>query len=171
MHKNVQDYCESIKAKHPQFFKNCSVLDVWSLDINGNNRYLFEDCEYIGIDLWEWPWVDKVIDITEDEWNEELFDTVISTEMLEHCKEFWKALKNMTSVLKSWWLLLITSAWEWRPEHWTTNADPSSAPYTNNWYRNILESDFTEFFKFDEIFTEWEISKKDTDIRFYWIKK
>ena len=173
MHTQVKEYCESVKAKHPEYFKDKNVLDVWSLDINGNNRYLFEDCEYIGIDLWEWPNVDIVCDITKNEAFEKIwtYDVVISTEMLEHCKEYSIALKQMAISTKNWGLLIFTAAWEWRPEHGTTRSDPKSAPFTNDHYKNILESDIMEALDPDNNFSEWEISKKNADIRFYWIKK
>ena len=41
-------WCEKIKEDFPEYFRNKRVLDVGALDYNGNNRYLFEDCEYIG---------------------------------------------------------------------------------------------------------------------------
>lgn len=42
MHKEQINYCLSIKNKYPELFKG-KILDCGSLDINGNNRYLFED--------------------------------------------------------------------------------------------------------------------------------
>ena len=59
-HTNQILYCESVKTKYPQFFKNVKVLDIGSLDINGSNRYLFEDCDYLGIDVGEGRNVDLV---------------------------------------------------------------------------------------------------------------
>lgn len=170
MHKRVSDYCESIKNKFPESFKGKRVLEVGSLDINWSVRGFFEGCEYVWIDLWEWPWVDLVMDFTKDLPNTlwDKFDTIISTEMLEHCKEYKKALQNMSYCLKSWWLLLITCAWEWRPEHWTTRSSPKSAPFTNDYYKNILKEDFNEILPY---FNNYEISNLSTDIRFYWIKK
>lgn len=46
-HQAQIDFCTKIKNKIPQFFSNLKVLDVGSLDINGNNRYLFDNCEYL----------------------------------------------------------------------------------------------------------------------------
>ena len=48
-HTNQILYCESVKAKYPQFFKGVKVLDIGSLDINGSNRYLFENSDYLGM--------------------------------------------------------------------------------------------------------------------------
>lgn len=174
MHNEVKTYCESIKAKFPEYFKNKMVLDVWSLDINGNNRYLFEDCNYAWYDLWEWPNVDYILDFSKERQDDMFYpkwNVVISTEMLEHCNNVEIALKNMLESLVSWWLLLITAAWEWRPEHWTSNNDPDSSPFTNDHYKNITEKDIIEALNPDENFSEYEISTINNDIRFYWIKK
>ena len=40
-----------VKHRFPERFDGCSVLDIGSLDINGNNRYLFNGGTYIGIDV------------------------------------------------------------------------------------------------------------------------
>ena len=55
-HKAQREFCDSVRVKYPEMFKGKKVLDVGSLDNNGNNRFLFENCEYIGIDVGSWPW-------------------------------------------------------------------------------------------------------------------
>ena len=50
-HQSQVDYCLSVKSRFPGHFRRKSVLDAGSLDINGNNRYLFDDCQYVGIDV------------------------------------------------------------------------------------------------------------------------
>lgn len=50
-HPEQVEFCTRIKNKFPDFFKNKNVLDVGSLDINGNNRYLFQNCSYTGVDV------------------------------------------------------------------------------------------------------------------------
>lgn len=59
-HKEQFSYCEKILRRFPHLFVGKSVLDVGSLDINGNNRWIFTDCEYVGIDLGEGDNVDVV---------------------------------------------------------------------------------------------------------------
>ena len=44
-------FCIKVKNMFPSYFKNIDVLDVGSLDLNGSNRYLFENCRYTGIDI------------------------------------------------------------------------------------------------------------------------
>lgn len=43
-HKTQILWCKKIKKEYPQYFVSKRVLDIGSLDINGNNRGLFEDC-------------------------------------------------------------------------------------------------------------------------------
>ena len=52
-HQAQIDYINSVKDKHPKLFKNKSVLDVGSMDINGNNTIHFTDCNYLGLDIGE----------------------------------------------------------------------------------------------------------------------
>jgi len=170
-HQAQINYCLSVKKSFPEHFKNKNVLDAGSLDINWNNRYLFEDCNYIGIDVWEWNNVDIVCSANEyiPEWD--LIDVVISTEMLEHNK-FWKeSLINLYSILKSGWLMIMTCAWYWRHEHWTTRTSPQDAPFTTDYYMNIESKHLSEALCPDELFSFYEIKKIWYDICFTWIKK
>jgi hypothetical protein len=51
MHIQVINFTEYVKSILPDFFKDKTVLDVGSGDINGNNRFLFENCKYEGNDV------------------------------------------------------------------------------------------------------------------------
>ena len=59
-HEEQTVFCKGVKARFPEFFKWTKVLDIGSMDINGNNRYLFEGCAYIGCDLGDGENVDIV---------------------------------------------------------------------------------------------------------------
>ena len=50
-HPEQRTFMTYVKEKFPEKFKNCRVLDIGSLDINGNNRYLFTDYTYVGVDI------------------------------------------------------------------------------------------------------------------------
>jgi len=166
MHTEVEKYCKSVKKRYPWCFKDKKVLDVGSQDINWNNRYLFTWWTYYWIDLWEWKNVDEVYDITK--WPFWMFDVVVTTEMLEHCREYYKALENMLDSLNKWWMLLLTAAWRNRKEHWTTRTSPADSPYTNDWYMNIELKDLEFMCKY---FEESEIIESWLDIYFCWINK
>ena len=65
------------------YFIYKKVLDVGSGDINGNNRYLFENCEYEGNDVIETSNV-KIVSKTKDlQFEDNYFDTILSTECFE----------------------------------------------------------------------------------------
>ena len=51
MHQQARDFSIFVKNILLDFFVNKRVLDVGSGDINGNNRFLFENCEYDGNDV------------------------------------------------------------------------------------------------------------------------
>ena len=38
-HIQQQEFCKNIQTKYPDFFQDKFVLDIGSLDINGNNHY------------------------------------------------------------------------------------------------------------------------------------
>jgi hypothetical protein len=50
-HFEQQRFCKIIVEKFPEYFKGKTVLDIGSVDINGNNRYMLNSCEYIGLDV------------------------------------------------------------------------------------------------------------------------
>ena len=51
MHGQARDFTVFVKQILGDYFINKRVLDVGSGDINGNNRFLFENCEYDGNDV------------------------------------------------------------------------------------------------------------------------
>ncbi|MBK6285792.1 MAG: methyltransferase domain-containing protein [Draconibacterium sp.] len=109
MHKEVKRFCQSIKSLHPLYFTQTSVLDCGSLDINGNNRYLFENCIYMGVDIVEGKNVDIVTRVHDLKIDFQ-FDCVISTEMLEHDEFYAESLKTMFTLTSPGGLILITAA-------------------------------------------------------------
>jgi SAM-dependent methyltransferase len=169
MHKSVQRYCEAIRRRYPAFFNSKAVLDCGSLDINGNNRYLFHGGTYTGIDIVQGRNVDVVGRVHLYNPSRQ-FDVVISTEMLEHDQFFPETLAAMFRLLKPGGLLLITAAGYGRREHGTTATSPADSPLTNDYYHNITPADIVSNLPL-ESFTEWNISYQPHDIRFYGIKK
>ena len=55
MHIEARNFTIFVQNTFPFFFKNKRVLDVGSGDINGNNRFLFENCSYEGNDVYNAP--------------------------------------------------------------------------------------------------------------------
>ena len=81
-HKEQQRLVRISQSSTPEYFIGTQVLDIGSLDINGNNRYLFDNCDYTGIDIGPGPNVDIICSGHEFKSDEE-FDVIISTECLE----------------------------------------------------------------------------------------
>jgi len=173
-HPSQQEFCESVKKRFPEYFKGKSVLDVGSLDINGCNRPLFEDCRYIGIDICAGKNVDVNAHLCD--WiTDKTFDVIISTEALEHDSRYWGTLQKMVNLLKSDGLLVLTCAAGNRKEHGTTKNKPEDSPKTNDWYMNMSISLILTCFGGDGIFRNifrwFEIKENETDLYFWGIKR
>lgn len=170
-----------VRTIHPEYFRNTRVLDVGSLDINGNNKLLFSNCDYIGVDIAEGDNVDVVCKT--HEYDGQPFDTVISSECFEHDMYLEKTLENIIRLLKPGGLFTFSCASRKRAEHGTTNHDPKSSPFTNqipewcNYYKGLNEEDIRELMDVDSIFQECLFKLHDTegkikvnDLYFYGIK-
>jgi SAM-dependent methyltransferase len=168
MHKEVRRFCQSIKLQNPEYFKNADVLDCGSLDINGNNRYLFDNSNYMGIDIVKGKNVDIVTRVHEFKTDFQ-FDCVISTEMLEHDEYFADSLNAMFHCTKPGGLLLITAAGYGREEHGTFKMNPQDSPLTRDYYCNISVSMLLQGLDLTK-FIWYTISYHKTDIRFAGIK-
>lgn len=130
------------------------VLEVGSYNVNGGLRPLIESwypSEYWGVDIVEGPGVDLVCPAENliNEFGKESFDLVISTEMLEHVKDWKTVINNLKCVCKKGGLLILTTRSYGYPYH------PSP-------------TDFWRFEKSDMrlIFSDFEILKIEDDIEF-----
>lgn len=178
-HIQQQEFCRSIKNKYPNFFKNKFVLDIGSLDINGNNQEYFENCNYLGVDIAFGRNVDIVSKGHELAFPDETFDIIISTECFEHDQFYEKTIKNIYRMLKSGGLLIFTCATTGRPEHGTRRTTPEDAPLLQNdiewsdYYKNLTEQDIRNIFNVENNFSTFEFSTNEIsyDLYFYGFKK
>jgi len=179
-HKEQKDYFLNVKNKFPKYFNNMKVLDVGSYDVNGNNRYLFEGCQYIGLDMAPGRNVDVVQIAHLYNAPENSFDIIISNDCFEHDMYYDKTLKNIVRLLKSGGMFLFTCKTTGGGEHGTIRSDGGfSSPLTKNilgwcdYYKNICERDIRDVIDIDEIFINYEftILNEVYDLRFYGIKK
>jgi len=179
-HEESRNFLLSVKNKFPEKFSNSRVLDIGSLDINGNNKYLFDNCSYVGLDVAEGKNVDIVS--LAHEYNEpnESFDIIVSSDCFEH-DMYWKmTFSNITRMLKPKGLFFFSCKTTGAGEHGTLRTDGGfSSPLTSkiqgweNYYRNITEEDVRSAIDVDNVFCEYffETLKKPADLRFYGIKK
>ncbi len=182
-HKEQKDFCLRVKEKFPEYFKNKKVLDIGSLDINGSNRDLFEDCNYLGIDVGEGKNVDLISVGHLFDGPDSYFDTIISTEVFEHDMYYEKTIKNIMRMLKPGGLFLFTCAAPGRPEHGTRRQGEWCAPLllqiSEEWadyYKNLDESHVREIGGFNETFPDGYFELNNiyleipADLYFYGIK-
>jgi|TARA_R110000824_G_scaffold291366_1_gene479881 SAM-dependent methyltransferase len=154
MHDAQQIFTSQVKKTFPKSFIGVKVLDVGSYDINGNNKYLFEKCDYTGVDIIDGKNVDIVSKGHEYDGESESFDTVISTECFEHDMYYEKTLKNIIRMLKPGGLFIFSCAAPGRPEHGTLRTTPQDSGVTltnnkndpdwgkwQNYYKNLTEDD------------------------------
>lgn len=158
-HKEQKDFCLRVKNQIPYFFKNKKVLDIGSLDINGNNKDLFEDCDYIGLDVAEGKNVDVVNIGHLYDAPDESFDVIISTEVFEHDMFYQKTVQNIMRMLKPGGLFIFTCASTGRPEHGTRRCGQNCAPLlisiSEQWadyYKNLESKDIESIQGFRETF-------------------
>jgi SAM-dependent methyltransferase len=89
--------------------KGKNVLEVGSRNVNGSVRPLFESESYVGVDMMAGDSVDIVGRADDLPFEDESFDVVVSTEMLEHDPFFWLSIPEMARVLKTDGYLLLTT--------------------------------------------------------------
>jgi SAM-dependent methyltransferase len=150
-HPQQRAWCHGVQQRFPWAFSDCNpdfttrfVLDVGSLDINGNNREHFApDTVIIGCDVAPGKNVDIVLPAHMLTFRAGFFQTIISTECLEHDMHWQATLANCCRMLASGGLLVITCAGPGRPEHGTTRTSPADAPGLPwpDYYRNLSVDD------------------------------
>ncbi|TDR31570.1 glycosyltransferase [Hydromonas duriensis] len=177
-HQEQKDFFNLVKNEFPEYFVDTLVLDVGSLDINGNNSHLFESCLYVGVDVADGVNVDIVSKGHEVDLPSKCLDVVISSECFEHDMHYSETLKNMYRMLKPGGLFTFTCATLGRPEHGTARTTPHDAPLLqnfddwSNYYLNLTEDDIRKVLNVDELFKKYvfQINHKTHDLYFYGIK-
>lgn len=180
MHKQVIHFMEFVKKIFPNFFINKRVLDVGSGDINGNNRFLFENCEYDGNDVIEATNV-TIISKTKDlPYANSTFDTIISTECFEHDPEYKESFIKIYNMLKPDGLFCFSCASTGRHEHGTRRTSPNDSYGTIgnlndmvDYYKNLTEIDLNKVLPLNKLFTVWDTyyNSETKDLYFVGIKK
>jgi SAM-dependent methyltransferase len=137
-HPQQQAFVARVAALHQS---NGPLLEIGSLDVNGSVRPCFPRATpYVGIDLAPGAAVD-VVASGHDFGRDESFDTVVTTECLEHDPGWADTLGNIVRVLRPGGTLLLTCATRGRHEHGTTRTSPTMSPSTNDHYRNLTATD------------------------------
>jgi len=171
-HEEQIDFCKDVLSKFPDHFKGGRVLDIGSLDVNGNNRWMFDNCWYVGCDLGEGKNVDVICPGHEYEAPLGSMDVVISTEAFEHDQHLDKTLNHAVALLRSGGLLLFTCAGPDRWEHGTHVSGPTDSPFTLDYYGNVSverTKEILDMAVFSEHEFRYAVGKRD--LQFWGIKK
>jgi SAM-dependent methyltransferase len=156
--------------------KPYSVIEIGSYDVNGSVRSLFQETEYIGVDLCPGPGVDVVCSGHSVDFGDNRFDLSISCECFEHNPKWAETFLNMVRMTKPGGLVLITCASTGRLEHGTTRTSPCNSPgsQTVGWdhYENISRSMFRKKLQLESSFSEYSLiyNAASRDLYFIGIK-
>lgn len=177
-HTTQKNYLSSIKDKFPEKFQDCNVLDIGSLDINGNNKHLFSgNYNYTGLDIGPGENVDVIC--KGHEYNpQNQFDIIVSSECFEHDPYYKDTILNAVRLTKSGGIFLFTCATTGRAEHGTQRsgtgwASPHTTADWGDYYKNLDEQDIREFLDVDSLFSEYQFGNDPVafDLYFYGVKK
>jgi SAM-dependent methyltransferase len=181
MHEEARRFTLFVKNVFPlSFVGNKRVLDVGSGDINGNNRFLFENCEYHGNDVIAAPNVTIVSKTKDLPFSRESFDTIISTECFEHDPEYRESFAKIYELLKPGGLFAFTCASTGRPEHGTrqTTAGDSYGSIgqladMQDYYKNLTIEDIAAIHPLDDVFITWDsyYNNVSKDLYFLGVKR
>ena len=180
MHPEAKDFTLFVKQILNNFFIEKRVLDVGSGDINGNNLFLFENCEYDGNDVIQANNVTIVSKTKDLPFENNTFDTIISTECFEHDPEYKESFVKIYNMLKPDGLFCFTCASTNRPEHGTRRTSPGCSYGTignlqdmSDYYKNLTEIELNEALSLNNLFSVWDTyyNNMTKDLYFVGIKK
>jgi SAM-dependent methyltransferase len=179
MHPEARDFTLYVKQHLASFFSDKKVLDVGSGDINGNNRFLFTNCEYEGNDVFQAKNVTIVSPTSKLPFAANTFDTIVSTECFEHDPEFTASIQKIVDMLKPGGLFAFTCASTGRPEHGTRRTSPRDSYGTignvegwTDYYKNITYDDLKAAVPVADIFRQFAVYYNSIthDLYFFGIK-
>lgn len=179
MHGQARDFTVFVKKMLIDFFTNKRVLDVGSGDINGNNRFLFDNCEYDGNDVIQAHNVTIVSKTKDLPFQDNAFDTIISTECFEHDPEYSESFRKIYKMLKPDGLFCFTCASTGRAEHGTRRTSPTDSYGTigqledmSDYYKNLTVEHLNEVLNLKELFSVWDTyyNAESKDLYFVGIK-
>ena len=145
-HWSQYEFVKISRQFFPSHFRRTRVLEIGSLDINGSVRDLFDECEYLGLDVAPGKGVDLVCQGQDFDAPTGSFDVVLSCEAMEHNPHWAETFLNMVRLCRPGGLVIMTCATTGRPEHGTARTSPTASPLTVelgwSYYRNLRRRNF-----------------------------
>ena len=182
MHPEAKNFLENVATLFSDYFINKRIIDIGAGDINGNNRYLFKNCEYLGVDVVNAPNVDIVSRAKDLPENIGTFDVVISSECFEHDMQVYDTFQRIIKLLNPGGLFVFTCAGYGRPEHGTKRTSPqdsysqlqTDSSWYPNYYQNLSMDDIAKIFPLEKYFEKIYFQKSSypypDDLYFYGIR-
>ena len=138
-------------------FQDKLGLELGSFNVNGSCRNLFEKvgAKITGIDITQGQGVDIVANAEDLPFEDESFDLVYSTEMLEHVKDYIQVIREIRRVVKVNGLVMITTRSPEFPLH----------DYPHDYWRFTREQILELFNDFNHSKTQldWSVPKKESE--------
>lgn len=139
MHPPVRDFVIWCVDQIPKLTQTGHVLEVGSLNVNGEVRDLFTWADsYTGLDITPGPGVELVADART--WvPDRLYDVVVSTEALEHIEHWDLVMDTILAACKPGGYIILTCATTGRGPH---NQHGSATFPEGEYYGNVSMSHF-----------------------------
>jgi SAM-dependent methyltransferase len=129
MHPAAYEFVRSVVADHDM--QGLRILDLGSRDVNGSVRDLFSSSTlYHGIDIAAGPGVDEVVACA-DYAPTVLFDTCVSTEVMEHMQDPSELTSCAWRCLRAGGMLILTAAGPNRQPHSVSGGAVGEEYYEN----------------------------------------
>ncbi len=106
MHLGNRDWLDDIQRRYGADLGR--LLELGSLDVNGSAREHLRPSTWCGVDITPGPCVDICCDAAETLFSGVMFDTILSTSMLEHNATWRTALTHNLQWLRSGGLFLLS---------------------------------------------------------------
>jgi SAM-dependent methyltransferase len=137
------------------------VLDLGGRNVNGTTRELFRHAaRYVSVDIRDGEGVDIVCDAADLDLGE-LFDVVVSTELLEHAERAAEIVVAARRHLKPGGKFIATMAGPGRRPH---GASGETNPPPGEFYLNVEPPTLTSWLR-DAGFDVWQVDQAGTDLR------